>query len=168
MPLPTTTTTPRAVWSGLITDPDLPLFTSMSGLLSVLRRRDGRRTFCRPGHWLVKEVKLGSLLGDLDKKKPSAQLLLRALPHVLPHQERVLLFRKKVSGEKAGLGILDTDSSSSPQSTLISVHRNRLVEDGYRQLGGLSSTSLKGLVRVRFVRLDGESNFPILSSSLLH
>ena len=127
----------------------------MSGLLSVLRRRDGRRTFCRPGHWLVKEVKLGTLLGDLDKKKPSAQLLLRALPHVLPHQERVLLFRKKVSSEKAGLGILDTDSSSSPQSTLISVHRNRLVEDGYRQLGGLSSASLKGLVRVRFVNMQG-------------
>ena len=78
--------------------------------------------------------------------------MLKALPHILPHQERVLLFRKKVSSERGALGLLEQDS---PPSTLISVHRNRIVEDGYRQLGSLSSTSLKGLIRVRFVNMQG-------------
>ena len=142
----------KAIWSGLLADSEAPLFQSMSCLLSLLRKRDGRRPFCRAGHWLVKEVKLGSLLTDLEKKKAPARLLLRALPHVLPHQERVLLFRKKVSAERAGLGLTDGDT---PSSTLISVHRNRIVEDGYRQLGSLSPTALKGLIRVRFVNMQG-------------
>lgn len=144
----------RAIWNGTITDPDQPLFTSMSGLLSILRRRDDRRTFCKHGHWLVKELKLSSLLTDLDKKKPAAKLLVRTLPHSLPHQERVLLFRKKVQQEKTNLGIVESDSVS-PQSTLISVHRNRIVEDGYRQLGSLAPNNLKGVIRVRFVNLQG-------------
>ena len=37
----------RAAWTGLVTSPELPLFQSMVGLLSVLRRRDGRRPFAR-------------------------------------------------------------------------------------------------------------------------
>merc|ERR1712038_1168044 len=69
-----------------------------------------------------------------------------------PHQERVLLFRKKVSAERASLGIGDSDH---PSSTLISVHRNRIVEDGYRQLGSLSPNSLKGVIRVKFVNIQG-------------
>ena len=32
--------------------------------------------------------------------------------------------------------------------------RNRLVEDGYRQLANLSSTAMKGLIRVKFVNLQ--------------
>ena len=143
----------RAIWSGLVTAPDLPLYQSLSGLLGVLRRRDGRRAFCKPGHWLVKELRLGPLLGDLEKKKAPARLLLQAMPHVLPHQERVLLFRKRVGEEKASLGIGEHDSS--PHSTLISVHRNRVVEDGYRQLAGLSSAAMKGVIRVRFVNRQG-------------
>ena len=64
------------------------------------------------------------------------------------------MFRKKVLNEKTSLGIVESDSAS-PQSTLITVHRNRIVEDGYRQLGSLSPTSLKGLIRVRFVNMQG-------------
>ena len=144
----------RGVMSGHLSDPASPLFSSLLGLLGVLRRRDDRQTFTSRNHWLLKEVKLGCLFSDIDKGKPVAKLIISRLPHVLPHQDRVLLFRKKVQTEKISLGILESDSAS-PQSTLITVHRNRLVEDGYRQLGGLGMTSLKGLIRVRFVNIQG-------------
>ena len=49
-------------------------------------------------------------------------LLRQKLPHVIPHRERVLLFRNQVHHEKCALGILDNDAVS-PQSTLITVHR---------------------------------------------
>lgn len=144
----------RAVWSGLLSDSTSPLFSSMLGLLSVLRRRDDRRSFTRPNHWLLKEVKLGTLLCDLERGRPVAKLVISKLPHTIPHQERVLLFRKKVHSEKTSLGILESDSAS-PQSTLISVHRNRIVEDGYRQLGTLAPSAIKGVIRVRFVNMQG-------------
>jgi hypothetical protein len=38
------------------TDPEAPLFASLSSLLAILRRRDDRRSFCSPNHWLVREV----------------------------------------------------------------------------------------------------------------
>ena len=33
--------------------------------------------------------------------------------------------------------------------------RNRLVEDGYRQLSSLSTHAIKGIIRVKFVNLQG-------------
>ena len=145
----------KAVSGGLMTDPQAPLFSSLLALLSALRRRDDRRPFTKSSHWLVKEVKVGVLFGDLDKGRPVAKLLISRLPHVIPHHERVLLFRKKVHTEKLSLGIMDQAESSSPHSTLITVHRNRIVEDGYRQLGSLGMTALKGVIRVRFVNMQG-------------
>jgi hypothetical protein len=40
----------------LFIDPEAPLFASLSSLLAILRRRDDRRSFCSPNHWLVREV----------------------------------------------------------------------------------------------------------------
>ena len=64
--------------------------------------------------------------------------------------QRVILFRKNVANEKEVLGLTET-ASISPQSTLITVHRPRLIEDGYRQLALLPPNALKGLIRVKFV-----------------
>ena len=144
----------KCISAGLLTDPQSPLFSSLLGLLFVLRRRDGRRAFTKHGHWIIKDVKIGTLFNDIEKNKPIAKLLISKLPHIIPHNERVLLFRKKVHAEKVSLGIVESDSAS-PQSTLITVHRNRIVEDGYRQLGNLGMTALKGVIRVRFVNLQG-------------
>jgi len=144
----------KSVSSGFLTDPQSPLFSALLGLLSALRRRDDRRPFTKSNHWLVKEVKIGNLFTDLEKGRPIAKLLISKLPHIIPHNERVLLFRKKVHNEKTSLGIVESDSAS-PQSTLITVHRNRIVEDGYRQLGNLGMTALKGVIRVRFVNFQG-------------
>ena len=76
------------------------------------------------------------------------------MPHIIPHFERVQLFRKYISNEKAVYGLTES-ACASPHSTLITVHRKRIVEDGYRQLALLPSRALKGVIRVRFVNEQG-------------
>ncbi|XP_076654428.1 ubiquitin-protein ligase E3B isoform X2 [Halictus rubicundus] len=126
--------------------PTNPLFTSLHTLLMAIYRRDCRRTFCPDGHWLAKEVRVW--------EKRGAALLLSKMPHVIPHSERVVLFRKQVVNEKAVLGLTES-ACNSTITTLIVVHRTRIVEDGYRQLAMLPSQALKGLIRVRFVNEQG-------------
>ena len=92
----------------------------------------------RSGHWLIKEIRLSGFMSDLDKGKKSSQLLIAKMPHVIPHEERVVLFRRKVTAEKAALGLSDPEAASA-HSTLVTIHRARIVEDGYRQLSTLNS-----------------------------
>ncbi|KAL1132531.1 hypothetical protein AAG570_010486 [Ranatra chinensis] len=130
------------------------LFNALHTLLMVLYRRDSRRSYCPSGHWLIKEIRISSFMGDLDKGKKTTQLLLAKMPHVIPHSERVQLFRKYVANEKTVLGLTES-ACASPQSTLITVHRSRIVEDGYRQLALLPPQALKGVIRVRFINEQG-------------
>ncbi|XP_043282173.1 ubiquitin-protein ligase E3B isoform X2 [Venturia canescens] len=131
-----------------------PLFTSLHTLLMAIYRRDCRRSFCPDGHWLAKEVRVSGFLADLEKGRRGAALLLAKMPHVIPHSERVVLFRKHIADEKAVMGLTES-ACNSPPSTLIAVHRSRIVEDGYRQLAMLPSQALKGVIRVRFVNEQG-------------
>lgn len=137
-------------------DPDLKtiqqnvLFNSLHSFLMILYSRDSRRSFTPRDHWLVREIKVSGFVRDLESSKRPAQLLLSKVPHVIPHKERVVLFRKSVGKEKTVLGITD-----SPSSTLITVHRLRIVEDGYEQLARLPSQSLKGFIRVKFINEQG-------------
>ncbi|XP_044002807.1 ubiquitin-protein ligase E3B [Aphidius gifuensis] len=131
-----------------------PLFTSLHTLLMAIYRRDCRRTFCPDGHWLAKEVRVSGFLADLEKGRRGAALLLSKMPHVIPHSERVVLFRKHVADEKAVLGLTES-ACNSQSSTLITIHRSRIVEDGYRQLAILPSQALKGVIRVRFINEQG-------------
>lgn len=130
-----------------------PLFVSMHTLLLCLYRRDNRRAFAPDNHWIIKEIKPAYFLMDLEKSKKHVQLLLQKMPHIISHQERVALFRKYVQNEKAVLGL--TDSAYAPSSALVTVHRDRIVEDGYRQLAALPARSLKGIIRVRFINQQG-------------
>lgn len=130
-----------------------PLFVSMHTLLLCLYRRDNRRVFAPDNHWIIKEIKPAYFLMDLEKSKKHVQLLLQKMPHIISHQERVSLFRKYVQNEKAVLGL--TDSAYAPSSALVTVHRDRIVEDGYRQLAALPARSLKGIIRVRFINQQG-------------
>lgn len=77
-------------------------------------------------------------MSDLEKGKKSSQLLIGKMPHIIPHEERVVLFRRKVTAEKTALGLIDVEAASA-HSTLVTIHRARIVEDGYRQLSTLSS-----------------------------
>lgn len=91
---------------------------------------------------------------DLENGKKCAQLLMQKVPHIIPHKERVVLFRKYVNNEKTVLGLTES-ACASPQSTLITVHRSRIVEDGYQQLATLPPQSLKGVIRVKFINEQG-------------
>uniref|UniRef100_T1GS63 HECT-type E3 ubiquitin transferase n=1 Tax=Megaselia scalaris TaxID=36166 RepID=T1GS63_MEGSC len=50
---------------------------------------------------------------------------------------------------------LTESACASPRSALITIHRERIVEDGYRQLAALKAHSLKGVIRVRFINQQG-------------
>ncbi|KAL1381557.1 hypothetical protein pipiens_003410 [Culex pipiens pipiens] len=131
-----------------------PLFVSMHTLLLCLYRRDCRRSFAPVNHWLVRDIRPSHFLTDLEKGKKHTQILLQKMPHIIPHEDRVQLFRKFVQNEKAVLGLTES-ACASPSSALVTVHRDRIVEDGYRQLAALPPHALKGVIRVRFVNQQG-------------
>ena len=61
-------------------------------------------------------------------------------------RDRIFLFRKFISEDK--------EVSNLP-TNVITVERSRLIEDGYRQLGGLSGQALRGTIRVKFINQQG-------------
>ncbi|XP_028853145.1 ubiquitin-protein ligase E3B [Denticeps clupeoides] len=128
----------------------LDLFHSVHGWLMVLYERDCRRRFSPDDHWLRKDLKPSLLFQELEKGKKRAQLLLQYIPHVIPHKNRVLLFRNIVTKEKESLGLVET-SQASPHVTHITIRRSRMLEDGYDQLRRLPVNSMKGVIRVKFV-----------------
>ncbi|KAF9412715.1 hypothetical protein HW555_008859 [Spodoptera exigua] len=129
------------------------LFSSLHTLLLVLYRRDCRRAYTPANHWLVREIREGQFMADLEKGKKPQQVLVQKTPHMIAHGERVRLFRRAVADEKVVLGL--TERACGGRSTLVTVRRARLVEDGYRQLAALPSRALKGCVRVRFINEQG-------------
>lgn len=84
------------------------------------------------------------------------QTLLQKMPHILPQAERVRLFKKAVEADKEVSGLTES-ACLFPRRTHITVHRSRIVEDGYRQLAALPPLALKGVVRVHFVNEQGLS-----------
>ncbi|KAK6741412.1 hypothetical protein RB195_009332 [Necator americanus] len=139
----------RAVWNGYVDDriSDQGLFASIHQLCMVLHVRDSRRTFVNDSKfWLAPDVKSSVLMVEFEKKTSRGLLLMRRLSHLVSLKERMLLFRKFVSADKANI---------ESTATLITVARNRLVEDGYRQLSMLSTRALKSTIRVKFVNQQG-------------
>lgn len=143
----------RVIWNNLITQsnkqPQQPdtLLTTTHTLLTVLYKRDCRRNFTPANFWLIKDIKISSFLKDLETGKSSATTIMKMIPHVLPHKERVLIFRRYVSNDKA--------AAFSGPSTQITIHRSRVVENGYQQLARLPPNALKGLIRVKFINEQG-------------
>uniref|UniRef100_A0AAV2MRF1 Ubiquitin-protein ligase E3B n=1 Tax=Knipowitschia caucasica TaxID=637954 RepID=A0AAV2MRF1_KNICA len=143
----------KMIWDGILENAKgekLELFHSVHGWLMVLYERDCRRKFTPDEHWLRKDLKPSVLFQELEKGKKRAQLLLQYIPHVIPHKNRVLLFRNIVTKEKETLGLVET-SSASPHVTHITIRRSRMLEDGYDQLRRLPVNSIKGVIRVKFV-----------------
>ncbi|KAL0272582.1 UNVERIFIED_CONTAM: hypothetical protein PYX00_005501 [Menopon gallinae] len=137
--------------SNLNTD---PVFQSLHTLLSVLYRRDCRRRYAPADHWLIKDIRISRFVNDLEKGGKISHVMLQKMPYIIPHSERVQLFRKFVAREKATYGHTES-ACASPRSTDITVRRNNIVEDGYNQLASLSPQALKGVIRVRFKNQQG-------------
>lgn len=147
----------KIIWQNLVDVKSIngsSFFSSVHTLLMVLYQRDCRRKYTPDDHWLIKEIRPSCFISDLEKGRKSAQILLQKAPHIVPHKERVLLFRKYIANEKAVLGLTES-ACASPQLTLVTVHRSRIVEDGYRQLALLPPHALKGVIRVKFVNEQG-------------
>lgn len=45
------------------------LFGSLHALLQVLYRRDCRRSYTPPGHWLARDIRFSVFMADLDRGK---------------------------------------------------------------------------------------------------
>lgn len=86
------------------------------------------------------------MISEFEKQTRRAQLLMCKMPHVLPLRDRMVLFRKLVSSDKSSIDL---------PNNVITIARNRIVEDGYRQLSNFTSQSLRGTIRVRFINQQG-------------
>ncbi|CAH1803144.1 unnamed protein product, partial [Owenia fusiformis] len=147
----------KVIWYGLLdikTAAGNDVFISCHSLLMILYERDSRRSYTQPNHWLIKDIRSKDFMLELEKGRKISTFLLQRVPHVIPHRERVMLFRRNVAQEKDALG-LNPSACASPQSTLITVHRARIIEDGYRQLAAIPGGALKGVIRVKFVNEQG-------------
>jgi len=68
--------------------------------------------------------------------------------------QRIILFRKKILADKEECGVTSSvipNEYFDRPSTSITVHRTRIVEDGFRSLASLTPKTMKGLIRVKFV-----------------
>lgn len=147
----------KVIWEGII---DLnerrphALFQSLYQLCLILYNRDCRRSFTFPikDFWIVPEAsaKRTQIIAEFERHQNRAQLLMIKIPHVVPLRDRMLLFRKFVIKHKEGLS-----RGGSLPTTVITIERTRIVEDGYRQLSNLSSEALCGTIRVKFINQQG-------------
>ena len=60
------------------------------------------------------------------------------------------IFHQYVDEDRSKLGLSKSLSDRRP-TTYITIHRGRILENGYTQLSMLPTNSLKGVVRVKFV-----------------
>ncbi|CDW55283.1 ubiquitin protein ligase E3B [Trichuris trichiura] len=127
-------------------------FLVLCGFLILIYNRDCRRSFTPEGFWLIKDLKAATFLAEVDRGNLRAQFIIQRIPHVIPRKERIKLFRKYVTSERLSNTLT---RQLDKQQTVITVHRSRIVEDGYRQLSLLSGSVLKGVVRVKFINEQG-------------
>jgi hypothetical protein len=64
--------------------------------------------------------------------------------------QRLEIFRQQITEEKERLGIKTSRSDRQP-ATYVTVHRAKLLDDGYMQLSLLHMKALKGTIRVKFI-----------------
>lgn len=92
------------------------------------------------------EVRSSVIVGEFEKRTERGVLLMEKMPHLIPLKERLVLFRKLVSADKASLEKL---------ITVATISRNSIIEDGFRMFSTLSPTELKAGLRVKFVNQQG-------------
>ena len=71
--------------------------------------------------FVIKEIKAKELISEMDKGRRAPALLIQKMPHIIPHSDRVVLFRRYVSSDKSGVGVFQDQASG--RSTLVTIHR---------------------------------------------
>uniref|UniRef100_A0A8R1TY48 Ubiquitin-protein ligase E3B n=1 Tax=Onchocerca volvulus TaxID=6282 RepID=A0A8R1TY48_ONCVO len=141
----------RVIWNSYIDLEELsscPLFLSIYQLCMLLYNRDCRRAFSRDHKfWIAPDVKSSIIMNEFEKKTRRAIFLMSHMSHLVALCDRISLFRKYVASEK--------ENMEGVPSTTITVERNKLLDDGYRQLSLLSPTAFKATIRVKFVNQQG-------------
>ena len=131
------------------------LLSSVYTLLMLIYDRDSRRRFTPENHWLIKELKISSFKSELSGRKPRALEVLQMIPHIIPHRERVKIFRNLVQQDKMSLGISNDHDDFSASCIFVKVRRNQLLEDGYKQLSKIPIQKLKATIKIKFVNEYG-------------
>ncbi|CAG8645654.1 10326_t:CDS:2, partial [Scutellospora calospora] len=148
------------------------IFESARRVLLQLHLRDTRRTFTGPDNiWLlIKDPKKSlplslanflkkstainsnnlmgtSFLERIRNNDPISLKILNLLPHTIPFETRLDIFREFLQkNDPFSIGWSDV---------VIKIRRDHVLEDGYKQLGGLTTTQIKGQIRVMFVNETG-------------
>ena len=90
----------KLVWKGVVGGNEKSHFTAIHrhglDLLALFYDKDTRRSFTDKGHWLIKLVKPATIMGEFDKGKPRARLILEQMPFLIPFDNRVSCFRKLI------------------------------------------------------------------------
>ena len=119
-------------------------------LLITLYTKDSRRAFVvENDFWTIKEIKIKSLLADLDKETLPSVLILQNIPHVIKFEKRVEILQTKIDKDKPV--VFDAVNGAEYSQIRINIRRNRLIEDAYANLASLPANLFKGIVRITFV-----------------
>ncbi|KAI8802442.1 hypothetical protein BJ742DRAFT_743736 [Cladochytrium replicatum] len=130
--------------SSTVVSANSPLIGAPMKLLTLLADRHSRRPFVeKPDNWLVvPQASQQSFVKSFNENDPRAVFIVNYLPQSVPFRTRVAIFRGIVQHDKQTLGSYVTP---------IKVHRTMVLEDGFRQLSGLSPLQFKHPVRVKFI-----------------
>ncbi|KAH6566805.1 hypothetical protein BASA60_009292 [Batrachochytrium salamandrivorans] len=98
--------------------------------------------------WVIKQCAKKVFLDSLLQRDKRALLVLTNLPQAIPFKSRVQLFRDFTRADRSRF-------ADGSLTISIKVNRDRLFEDGFRQLRKLTPSQLKQTIRVRFVNQFG-------------
>lgn len=142
----------------------LTSFQAARRLLLQIHELDSRHPFCPPKHWLLvlepsAKPSLLSLfhatptanpfLESVRENDPTSLRILRLMPHTIPFETRLKIFRDWVT----------LDRVTMDGSRTVRVRRNHMLEDGFRGLQGMAPSGWKGNIRVQFVNELGKVFF---------
>ncbi|XP_024536695.1 E3 ubiquitin-protein ligase UPL7 isoform X1 [Selaginella moellendorffii] len=141
------------------------LMEASTRCLRALYERDSRRSFCPAALWLAPATEMRPAIAAAARAHEAASVskageasaigsILTTMPHVLPFEERVQIFREFINSDKTLRKIEGEIVGPGPGSTEISIRRDRIVEDGFQQLGALGAR-FKGCINVSFVNEHG-------------
>ncbi|CAJ0758002.1 3202_t:CDS:10 [Entrophospora sp. SA101] len=129
----------------------------------VTAKESQYETFAIPVIWIILETIVDrnlnyeiyqSFLERIQKNDEVAIRILNLLPHTIPFETRLDIFRQYLS-KINNTHTFPTIIHDSSNCTVVKVRRGHVVEDGFKYLGGLSSARIQGKIFVKFVNEMG-------------